>query len=47
MGPAAANSLNVSAFYGAEGDAWQAGWSAYYWGWWMSWTPFVGIFIAR
>lgn len=42
-----ASSLNVSAFYGAEGDAWQAGWSAYYWGWWMSWTPFVGIFIAR
>ena len=40
-------SLNVSAFQGAEGDAWQAGWSAYYWGWWMSWTPFVGIFIAR
>ena len=42
-----ANSLNVSAFFGAEGDAWQAGWTAYYWGWWMSWTPFVGIFIAR
>lgn len=41
------NSLNVSAFNGEEGDAWQAGWSAYYWGWWMSWTPFVGIFIAR
>ena len=33
-----ANSLNVSAFFGAEGDAWQAGWTAYYWGWWMSWT---------
>jgi choline/glycine/proline betaine transport protein len=42
-----ANSLNVSAFYGEDGDAWQAGWTAYYWGWWMSWTPFVGIFIAR
>jgi len=41
------DSLNVSAFFGEEGDAWQAGWSAYYWGWWMSWTPFVGIFIAR
>lgn len=41
------NSLNVSAFHGEAGDAWQAGWSAYYWGWWMSWTPFVGIFIAR
>ncbi len=40
-------SLNVSAFFGEEGDTWQAGWSAYYWGWWMSWTPFVGIFIAR
>ncbi|MFC0248041.1 BCCT family transporter [Citricoccus parietis] len=41
------NSLNSSAFYGAEGDAWQASWSTFYWAWWMSWTPFVGVFIAR
>jgi choline/glycine/proline betaine transport protein len=41
------NSLNASAFYGAEGDTWQATWSTFYWAWWMSWTPFVGIFIAR
>ena len=41
------SSLNVSAFYGEEGDTWQGSWSAFYWGWWMSWTPFVGIFIAR
>ena len=22
-------------------------WTLYYWGWWLSWSPFVGIFIAR
>lgn len=27
--------------------AWQAGWTIFYWGWWISWAPFVGIFIAR
>lgn len=26
---------------------WQAGWTLFYWGWWISWAPFVGIFIAR
>lgn len=26
---------------------WQAGWTIFYWGWWISWAPFVGIFIAR
>ncbi|GAA1458565.1 BCCT family transporter [Nocardiopsis exhalans] len=23
------------------------GWSVFYWGWWISWAPFVGIFLAR
>ncbi|MDO5634185.1 MAG: BCCT family transporter [Micrococcus sp.] len=41
------DSLSTSAFFGEEGDAWQAGWSTFYWAWWMSWTPFVGVFIAR
>lgn len=27
--------------------AWQAGWTVFYWAWWISWTPFVGTFIAR
>ena len=27
--------------------AWQGGWTIFYWGWWISWAPFVGIFIAR
>lgn len=26
---------------------WLGGWTILYWGWWISWTPFVGIFIAR
>lgn len=26
---------------------WQAGWTIFYWGWWISWSPFVGMFIAR
>ena len=28
-------------------SAWLNDWTIYYWGWWMSWSPFVGIFIAR
>ncbi|TWX40385.1 BCCT family transporter [Frigoribacterium sp. ACAM 257] len=39
--------FTVSAFSGAEGEAWQGSWTTFYWGWWMSWAPFVGIFIAR
>ncbi len=26
---------------------WQASWTTFYWGWWISWSPFVGMFIAR
>ncbi|WP_130860334.1 BCCT family transporter [Gracilibacillus phocaeensis] len=26
---------------------WMQDWTLYYWGWWMSWSPFVGVFIAR
>ncbi|MDN5757315.1 MAG: BCCT family transporter [Tomitella sp.] len=28
-------------------DTWLADWTIFYWGWWMSWAPFVGMFIAR
>lgn len=28
-------------------DAWLAGWTVFYWAWWVSWTPFVGMFLAR
>jgi len=26
---------------------WQASWTVFYWAWWISWSPFVGMFIAR
>ncbi len=42
-----AMSFNVSAFTGTEGEIWQGTWTTFYWGWWISWAPFVGIFIAR
>ncbi len=29
-----------------DGD-WQGGWTAFYWAWWISWAPFVSMFIAR
>jgi choline/carnitine/betaine transport len=33
---------------GGNGMAeWLAGWTVFYWAWWLSWTPFVGMFIAR
>ena len=35
-------------YTGSEAGAeWQAGWTLFYWGWWISWSPFVGMFIAR
>ncbi len=40
-------SFSVSAFQGEAGQEWQAAWTAFYWGWWISWAPFVGVFIAR
>lgn len=30
-----------------ERRAWVNGWTVFYWAWWISWAPFVGIFIAR
>ncbi len=30
-----------------RGSNWQGGWTIFYWAWWISWSPFVGMFIAR
>ncbi|MFW5906086.1 MAG: BCCT family transporter, partial [Desulfobia sp.] len=30
-----------------ERTEWQHGWTIFYWSWWISWSPFVGMFIAR
>jgi choline/carnitine/betaine transport len=37
-------SFRTGAFGGAE---WLGSWTIFYWVWWMSWTPFVGTFLAR
>lgn len=28
-------------------SGWVSGWTVFYWAWWVSWSPFVGLFIAR
>jgi len=33
--------------HGREDDGYRQGWTAFYWAWWISWSPFVGMFIAR
>jgi choline/glycine/proline betaine transport protein len=30
-----------------RGTHWQSSWTVFYWAWWISWSPFVGMFIAR
>ena len=33
--------------YAYEPTDWIGGWTLFYWGWWIAWAPFVGMFIAR
>lgn len=33
--------------YAYEPNDWIGGWTLFYWGWWIAWSPFVGLFIAR
>ena len=40
-------SFRTLPFQGEAGESWLGSWTTYYWGWWISWSPFVGIFIAR
>jgi choline/glycine/proline betaine transport protein len=44
-----ASSLPELAFWNEAfaGTDWQGSWTVFYWGWWISWSPFVGMFIAR
>jgi choline/carnitine/betaine transport len=38
----------MSLLTGAGGnEAWMAAWTIFYWAWWISWGPFVGMFVAR
>ncbi|MBA5777609.1 BCCT family transporter [Stappia sp. F7233] len=33
--------------FGRSDDNFRQGWTSFYWAWWISWSPFVGMFIAR
>lgn len=33
--------------YAYEPRGWMANWTLFYWAWWIAWSPFVGMFIAR
>jgi BCCT family betaine/carnitine transporter len=37
----------LSNWYGRTDSAFLHGWTTFYWAWWISWSPFVGMFIAR
>ena len=39
--------FDVGAYQAEDGQAWYQSWTIFYWGWWISWAPFVGVFIAR
>ncbi len=39
--------IPLSMPFGREDDGYRQGWTSFYWAWWISWSPFVGMFIAR
>ena len=39
--------LPLSNWIGRDDGTWYHGWTIFYWAWWISWSPFVGMFIAR
>ncbi len=41
------NIIPLSNWFGREDDKFFHGWTVFYWAWWISWSPFVGMFIAR
>ncbi|WP_350213428.1 BCCT family transporter [Henriciella sp.] len=41
------NSVTLSNWFDRPDEAWFHDWTIFYWAWWISWSPFVGMFIAR
>lgn len=41
------NFIPLSNPHNRPDEAWFQGWTVFYWSWWISWSPFVGMFIAR
>ncbi len=47
LGTYASELVALSNPVGREDTGYMQGWTAFYWAWWISWSPFVGMFIAR
>lgn len=47
LGAYAREIVPLSNPFGREDTGYMQGWTAFYWAWWISWSPFVGMFIAR
>ena len=47
LGAYATEIVALSNPVGRDDDGFRQGWTAFYWAWWISWSPFVGMFIAR
>ncbi|MBE0490003.1 MAG: BCCT family transporter [Halomonas sp.] len=43
----ASHIVPLSNWIGRDDTTWYHGWTVFYWAWWISWSPFVGMFIAR
>jgi len=43
----ATNLIPLSNWIGRDDETFYHGWTVFYWAWWISWSPFVGMFIAR
>ncbi|MCO6044340.1 BCCT family transporter [Aeoliella sp. ICT_H6.2] len=41
------NSFRTGGYDNQSNTEWLSAWTVFYWGWWISWSPFVGMFIAR
>lgn len=37
----------TASYENSSKSSWLASWTVFYWGWWIAWSPFVGMFIAR
>ncbi|HWK48652.1 MAG TPA: BCCT family transporter, partial [Steroidobacter sp.] len=40
-------SMTFNLYAYEQRGTWLGGWTLFYWGWWIAWSPFVGMFIAR
>lgn len=47
MGLYARGLFEASFFVNSIDESWSHGWTIFYWAWWISWSPFVGMFIAK